>query len=78
MNGLNCSLNAAVVDAVSVWTLFVHDCGWDVCARFVFHVNDARLLIALQYHILMTCGQHVLRERSLCVTMTRAFAKVLR
>ena len=47
LNVLNFSLNAAVVVAFSVWTLFVHDFGWDVCARFVFNVNDARLLVAL-------------------------------
>ena len=48
---------------------------WDVFATFEFNVNDAQLLVALWYHILMTCGQHVLRECSLCVTVARAFAR---
>ena len=68
-------LNGAVGVAVSDWTFFVHDFGWDVRAGFVFGVDDARFLIALQYHFLMTRGQHVVRECSFCVTMTRAFAK---
>ena len=39
-----------------------------MCVLAVFDVNDARFLIALQYHFLMTCGQHVVRKRSFCVT----------
>ena len=39
--------------------------------NFVFDVGDVRFLIALQYHFLMTCGQHVVRKCSLCITMTR-------
>ena len=46
-----------------------------MCAGFVLDVDDARFLVTLQYHCLMTCGQHVVRECSFCVTMTRAFAK---
>ena len=45
LDGLNCWLNAAV--AVSDWTLFVHDFGWDLGASFVFDVNDTRLSVAL-------------------------------
>ena len=74
-DGLIRSLNATVGVAVSVWTFFVHDFGWDVRARFVFDVDDARFLIALQYHFLMTSGKHVVRDCSFCVTMTRAFAR---
>ena len=42
---------------------------------FVFDVDDAQFLISLQYHFLMTGGQHVVRECSCCVTMTCAFAR---
>ena len=38
-------------------------------------VDDARFLVALQYHFLMTCGQHVVRGCSFRVTMTRPFAR---
>ena len=39
-------------------------------------VDDVRFLFALQFHFLMTCGQHIVRESShFCVTMTRAFAQ---
>ena len=75
LDGLVCSLNAAVDVTVSGWAFFVHDFGWNVRARFVFGVDDARFMVALQYHFLMTCGQHVVRECSFCVTMTRAFAR---
>ena len=61
--------------AVSNWAFFEHDFGWDVRAGFVFDVDDARFLVALQYHYLMTCGQNVVRECSFCVTTTRAFAR---
>ena len=56
------SLNAAVCVAVSDWAFFVHDFGWDVRASFVFDVDDSRFLVALQYHFLMTCGQHVVAQ----------------
>ena len=69
------SLKATVGVAVSDWTIFLHDFGWDVRAGFVFDVDDARFLIALLYHFVMTCGQHVVLKRSFCVTMSRAFAK---
>ena len=49
---------------------FVHDFGRDVRAAFLFDVDDARVLIALQYHFLMTCGQHVVRKCSFCVQGT--------
>ena len=51
LDGLNCWLNAAVGVAVSHWTLFVHDFGWDVGASFVFDVNDTRLSVALWCHL---------------------------
>ena len=41
----------------------------------MFDVDDARFLVALQGHFLMTCGQHVVRKCQFCVTMTRAFAR---
>ena len=75
LDGLVCSLSAAVCVAVSDWTFFAHDFGGDVRASFVFNVDDARSLVNLQYHFLMTCGQHVVRECLFCVTMTRAIAK---
>ena len=72
MAGLARTLSATVGVNVSDWTFFVHDFGWNVRARFVFDVDDARFLLPLQYHFLMTCGQHIVRK---CVTMTRAFAR---
>ena len=69
------SLNATVGVAVSDWTFFVHDFGWDVRANFVFDVDDAGFLLALQHHFPMTCGQNVVCKCSFCVTMTRAFAR---
>ena len=42
---------------------------------FVFDVDDARFLVALQYDFLMTCRPHVERECSFCVTMTRNVGK---
>ena len=75
LDGLVRSLNATVGVAVSSWTFFVHDSGWDVRAGFVFDVDNARLLIALQYHFLMIYGQHVVRKCFFCVTMTRVFAR---
>ena len=75
LDGLVCSLNAAVGITVSDWAFFVHDFCWNVRGSFVFDVDDARFMVALQYHFLMTCGQHVVRECSFCVTMTRAFAR---
>ena len=59
---------------LSSYTIFC----WDVRAGFEFDVDDARFLIALQYHCLTTCGQYVVGECSFCVTMTRAFCKVPR
>ena len=47
----------------------------NVRASFVFDVDDARFLVALQCHFLMTRGQHVVCECSFWVTVTRAFAK---
>ena len=44
-------------------------------ADIEFDVDDSRILVALQYHFLVTCGQHVVRECSFCVTMTRASAR---
>ena len=67
------SLNATVGVPVSDWTFFVNAFGWDVRVRFVFDVNDARFLVALQRQFLMTCGQHIVRQCSFCGTMTRAF-----
>ena len=78
LDGLVRSLNATACVAVSDWTFFVHDFGWDVRVVFLFDVDDARFLVALQCHFLMTCGQHIVRKCSFCVTMTRAFAKVQR
>ena len=72
------SLNATVGVAVSDWTFFLHDFGWDVPAGFVFDVDDDRFLIALKYHFLMICGQHFVLKRSFCVTMSRAFASTTR
>ena len=63
------------LEVVSDWIFFVQAFGWDVRTSFVSHVDDARFLIALQYHFLMTCGQPVVRKCSFCLTMTRAFAK---
>ena len=75
LDGLAGSLDAAVGIAVSNCALSVHDFGWDVRATFVFDVDDARFLVALQCHFLVTCVQHVVGECSFCVTMTRAFAR---
>ena len=75
LDGLVHSLNATVGVAVSDWTFFVHDFGWDVRANFVFDVDDAGFLLALQHHFPMTCGQNVVCKCSFCVTMTRAFAR---
>ena len=50
LDGLVRSLNATVGVAVSGWTFFVHGFGRDVGAGFVFDVDDARFLVALQYH----------------------------
>ena len=75
LDGLVRSLSPTVGVAVVDWTFFLHDFGWDVRAGFMFDVDDARFLVALQYHFLMTCGQHVVRECSFCVTMTPAFAR---
>ena len=47
LDGLNGSLNAAIGVAVSDWT-FLHDLCWNMGTSFVFDVNDARFLIALQ------------------------------
>ena len=69
LDGLVCSLNAAVGVAVFDWAFSAHDFSWDVRVSFVFDVDDARFLVALQYHFLMT------REFSFCVTTTRAFAR---
>ena len=52
LDGLVRSLNATVGVAVSNWAFFVHDFGWDVRAGFVFDVDDARFLVALQYNTL--------------------------
>ena len=41
----------------------------------MFDVDDARWLVALQYHFLITCGQHIVRKCSFCVTTTRALAR---
>ena len=51
---------------VSNWALFVHDFGWDVRACFAFDVDDARFLVALQYHFLMTC------DNTLCASALSA------
>ena len=75
MDGLVCSLNAAFGVDVYNWALIVHDCGWDVRAGIVFDVDDARFLIALKYHVQMTCEKHVVGECSFCITITRAFAR---
>ena len=50
MDGLAGSLDAAVGVAVSNCALSEHDFSWDVRATFVFDVDDARFLVALQYH----------------------------
>ena len=63
LDGLDGSLNAAVGVAVSDWAFFVHDFSWDMRSSFVFDVDDARFLVAVQNHFLMTCGQHVLCKR---------------
>ena len=42
---------------------------------FVFDVDDARFLVALQYHFLMTRGQHIVGECSFSIAMTRPFDK---
>ena len=62
LDGLVCSLNAAAGVAVSDCASFVHDFGWNVRAGFVFDVDDTRFLVALQYHFLMTFGQHGVRR----------------
>ena len=54
LDGLVCSLDAVVGVAVTDWPLFVHDFSWDVRVGFVFDVDDARFLVALWYHLLMT------------------------
>ena len=41
-----------------------------MCVPTVFDVNDAKFLVALHCHFLMTCGQHVVRECSFCVAMS--------
>ena len=47
LDRLDDSFNATVCVAVSDWTFFAHDFGWDVRARFVSAVDDARFLFAL-------------------------------
>ena len=56
---------------LSWYTISVGMCVPALC----WDVDDARFLVALQYHFLMTCGQHVVRMCSFCVTMIRAFAR---
>ena len=41
-----------------------------MCVPTVFDVNDAKFLVALHCHFLMTCGQHVVRECSFCAAMS--------
>ena len=70
---VQCSLPLELVS--STGALFVDDCSFNVRAGFVFGVDDARFLVALQYHFLMARCKHVLGKCSFCVTMTRALAK---
>ena len=46
---------------------FVHDFGWDVRASFVFDVDDARFLIALQVLFL--------RDHDSCLCKVQTLAK---
>ena len=58
----------------------VRDFGWDVRAGFVFDVDDARFLLALQYHFLMSGGQHVVRVlflRNSCFCKVQLFQRML-
>ena len=70
--------SAHASDTVSNWAFFAHDFGWDVRAGFVFDVDDARFLAALQHHFLMACGQHVVRKCSFCVDHDSCFGEVQR
>ena len=72
------SMQSAVGVGVTDWALFVDDCSFDVRAGFVFDVDGARFLVALQYHFLMARCKHVVGRCSFYVTMTRALCKVPR